>query len=388
MNTAEPKTGRSSLDDIDGIRRIDKSNMLQFSVEASKHYTNAKLLAEGVNVSFSKPDRVIIAGMGGSGIGGDLLKDYARDKANVPFEVSRDYTLPAYVNRRSLVVVVSYSGETEESLSAFLDATKRKCTIFCISSGGALLEHANRLNVPFLRVPEGMPPRAASPYLLVPQLLLMEKLGLAKGVSKELEEAIYVLKKVCAENSPEIPEEKNKSKFIASGLIGTAPVVYGFGVYRAVAQRWKQQFNENAKVPAKWDVFPELDHNEIVGWEKAGGLANCFSTVFIRDKSESVDVRRRIETTKSLMPRASKQFEVYAQGEGTLARMLSTVVLGDFTSVYLAILRKIDPTPVQTITTLKQKIGETGTHSRIIRELAAFSGSSNKPMKLGKNLGL
>ncbi len=375
MSSSEPKTRRSPLDDIDEIRLIDKSNMLQFSVEAPKHYAQAKVLAEEVAGSFPKPDNVVIAGMGGSGIGGDLLKDYARDEARLPFEVSRDYTLPAYVSKRSLVVVVSYSGDTEESLSAFLDARKRRSVIFCISSGGALLDNAAKLNVPFLRIPSGMPPRAASPYLFVPQLVLMEKLGLLKGISKELEEAFLVLKRVCAENSPENPAKRNTGKLLATGLDGTVPVVYGFGVYRAVARRWKQQFNENAKVPAKWETFPELDHNEIVGWEKAGSLAECFSTVFIRDKSESLDARSRIETTKSLMPKASKQFEVYAQGEGTLAKMLSTVVLGDFTSVYLAVLRKTDPTPVKTINSLKQKLGETGTRSRILKDLQILSSS-------------
>jgi glucose/mannose-6-phosphate isomerase len=368
----------SSLDDLNEIHIIDKSSMLQFSVEASRHYREAASLAERINVSFPKPDNVVIAGMGGSAIGGELLKDYTRDKACVPIEVSRDYTLPEYVNKRSLVVVVSYSGNTEESLSAFLDAVKRQSMMFCISSGGALLKQADKLDVPFLRVPGGMPPRAASPYLLVPQLVLMEKLGLAKGASKELEEAFLVLNKVGAENSPETTTENNFSKHLATELNGTVPVIYGFGVYRAVAQRWKQQFNENAKIPAKWEFFPELNHNEIVGWEKAGSLTEHFSTVFIRDKREPLEVRSRIEITKSLMPKASKQFEVYAHGEGTLARMLSTILVGDFTSVYLAVLRKTDPTPVQTINKLKQNLSEAGMCSRIIKELEALGNKGKR----------
>src|SRR3990170_2109898 len=124
--------------------------------------------------------------MGGSAIGGELLKDYARSQAPVPIEVSKDYTLPAYAGKRSLVVIISYSGDTEESLSAFLDATKRQCMVYCVSSGGSLLEFAEKLNVPHLRVPAGMPPRAASPYLLVPQLVLLEKMGLVSGVSESL----------------------------------------------------------------------------------------------------------------------------------------------------------------------------------------------------------
>jgi glucose/mannose-6-phosphate isomerase len=368
----KPESPRSILDNITEIRRIDKSNMLQFSVEASKNYREATRLAQEINVKYLKIANVIIAGMGGSGIGGELLKDYARGKAQIPIEISRDYTLPNYANKQSLVLVVSYSGDTEESLSAFLDAVRRRCMIFCISSGGSLLIHAAKLGVPLIRVPTGMPPRAASPYLLVPQLVLLEKLNLVNGVSGDLEEAFRVIERVSRENAPEKPTEKNSAKSLAIGLNGTVPVIYGFGVYRAVAQRWKQQFNENAKVPAKWETFPELDHNEIVGWEKAGDITDCFSTVFIRDKKEPQDVWSRIETTKVLMPEKSKQFEVYAQGEGGLAKMLSAILVGDFASIYLAILRKTDPTPVKTINTLKKKLSETGIRDRIIRELESI----------------
>jgi len=364
-----PKTQESPLDDVNEIRRIDKSNMLSFSIEAAKHYNEATKISEKMSADFTKPENIVIAGMGGSAIGGELLKDYTRIQAPVPIEVSKDYTLPAYANRKTLVLAVSYSGDTEESLSAFLDAIKRQCTIYCISSGGTLLNFAEKLNVSFLRVPAGMPPRAALPYLLVPQLVLLEKMGLVSDVSEGLGEATKLLGKFSRENSPEKPVGKSLAKSLASGIHGTVPVVYGFGVYRGVAQRWKQQFNENSKVHAKWEVFPELNHNEIVGWEKADALAKQFSTVFLRDKNEPSEVRSRIEITKTLMPQNSKKFEVWAQGKSTLAKLLSTILMGDFISVYLAILRGVDPTPVQTIAMLKQKLGETGTKERIVREL-------------------
>jgi glucose/mannose-6-phosphate isomerase len=366
------KTSKSPLDDVEEIKSVDKSNMLQFSIEAAKHYRQAARLAEKIAVNYAKPDNIIVAGMGGSAIGGELLKDYARSQAPVPIEVSKEYQLPVYASQRTLVMVVSYSGDTEESLSAFLDAERRKCLVYCVSSGGSLLEFAEKLNVPHLRVPAGMPPRAASPYLLVPQLVLLEKMGLVSGVSEGLNEASKLLEKVSRENAPEKPKESNPAKSLASGINGTVPVVYGFGIYRGVAQRWKQQFNENAKVPAKWEVFPELNHNEIVGWEKAGALAKRFSAVFLRDKSEPAEVRSRIEITQALMQTGadgSKQFEVWTQGRSTLEKMLSTILLGDFASVYLAVLRGVDPTPVQTIVTLKQKLGETKIREKIVREL-------------------
>lgn len=364
-----PKTQKSPLDDTDKIRKIDKSSMLLFSLEASGHYSEAARIAKKIDVSYRKPKNIIVAGMGGSGIGGELLKDYARNQATVPIEVNRNYVLPAYANNNSLVVIVSYSGETEETLSTFLNAMKRQCMIYCISSGGSLLEFAEKLNIPNLRVPGGMPPRAAAPYLFVPQLVLLERIGLIHDVSNELSEATELLANISRENAPEKPIESNLAKSIATGINGTAPVVYGFDIYRGAAQRWKQQFNENAKIPAKWEFFPELNHNEIVGWENAGTLAEYLSTVFLRDKNESKEVRSRIETTKTLMPQASKQFEVWAQGKSTLAKMLSTILIGDFTSIYLAILHGVDPTPVSKIDMLKKKLSETGTKEKIIREL-------------------
>jgi glucose/mannose-6-phosphate isomerase len=203
----------------------------------------------------------------------------------------------------------------------------------------------------------------------VPLLRALEKMGMASGVSEGLSEAVALMERVSGENALEKPVRDNFSKSLALGVCGTVPVVYGFGVYRGVVQRFKQQFNENSKVPSKWEVFPELNHNEIVGWEGAGKLAKHFSAVFIRDEAESVEIRNRIETTKALMQSASKGFEVWSRGNSALAKMLSTVCVGDFTSVYLAVLRNVDPTPVSSIAFLKEKMKAVGTREKIIREL-------------------
>jgi len=358
------------LDEISEIKKIDKSNMLAFCVDAPRHYAEAAKLAKKLSINYAKPANIVVAGMGGSAISGDLLKDWTRDKIAVPIEVSRDYDLPAYANKNTLVLVTSYSGETEETLSAFLDATTRKCMTVCISSGGALEEFSEKLGVPHLRVPAGMAPRATLPYLFMPLLIVLEKVGLVSDVTPEISATIEALKQVSSANAPEIPLKDNFSKSLASSVCGTVPVVYGFGFYRAVAQRFKTQFNENSKLPAKWEVFSELTHNEIVGWEDHGKLTRVFSAIFIRDKAEPAEVRSRIETTKTLMqPAVSKTFEVWTQGETALAKMLSTICIGDFTSVYLAILRKIDPTPVKTITLLKEQMKQTGKKEKIISEL-------------------
>jgi glucose/mannose-6-phosphate isomerase len=362
------------LDDVENIKAVDKSNMINFCVNSARLYREAAGLADKIKVNYPKPDNIIVAGMGGSGIGGDLLKDWARNQTAVPIEVNREYELPAYAGKRTLVLITSYSGDTEESLSAFLDALKRKCMIFCVTSGGALLENAERLGVPHLRVPAGMPPRAALPYLFVPLLICMEKMGLVSGASKELSEAFQLLEKISKDNAPERPTIENFSKVLALNIGQTSPVVYGFGFYRSVAMRFKQQFNENSKVPAKWEVFSELNHNEVVGWERAGKLGKCFSAIFLRDSEEPTAIQSRIEITRELVEQAGVGLmEIQAQGNSRLARMLTTICIGDFTSVYLAILHGVDPTPVKTINYLKDMLKQNGVKEKVIGELAKLS---------------
>jgi glucose/mannose-6-phosphate isomerase len=193
---------------------------------------------------------------------------------------------------------------------------------------------------------------------------------LVSGASDELSEAFQILQKVSMDNAPDKPTIENFSKALALNIGQTSPVVYGFGFYRSVAMRFKQQFNENSKVPAKWDVFSELNHNEIVGWERAGELGKHFTAIFLRDKEEPTEIQSRIEITEELVERAGVGLlEVQAQGKSRLARMLSTVVIGDFTSVYLSVLRGVDPTPVKTINYLKETLKQNGFREKVISEL-------------------
>jgi glucose/mannose-6-phosphate isomerase len=358
------------LDIVEKISAVDKSGMLNFSVNAAKHYREAAQIAEKINVDYPKPDNIIVAGLGGSAIGGDLLKDWAKGQLKVPIEVSREYKLPAYANKKTLVFITSYSGDTEETLSSFLDALKRKCMIYCISSGGALLKYAKKLKVPYLQVSSGMPPRAALPYMLLPLLVYLEKAGLVKGLKEDLDEAFCLLEKVSEENAPEKPTNENFAKNTAQNIGESAPAVYGFGVYRGVAQRFKQQFNENSKSAAKWEYFPELNHNEVVGWEGRGEQCKWFSVIFIRDINEPVEIESRIETTKQIMEKVGLvMFDLEVQGKSPLAKMLSTIVVGDFVSVYLAVLHGVDPTPVRTINILKDTLKQNGIKEKIISEL-------------------
>jgi glucose/mannose-6-phosphate isomerase len=355
------------LDDVEKISAVDKSGMLNYSLNAANHYREAAQIYEKIKVDYPKPDNIIVAGLGGSAIGGDLFKDWAKNQLKVPIEVSREYKLPAYANKKTLVFITSYSGDTEETLSSFLDALKRKCMIYCISSGGTLLKYAKKLKVPYLQVSSGMPPRAALPYMLLPLLVYMEKAGLVKGVKEELNETFSLLEKISEENSPEKPTNENFAKNTAQNIGESAPVVYGFGVYRSVAQRFKQQFNENSKSAAKWEYFPELNHNEVVGWEGRGEQCKWFSVIFIRDIDEPVEIESRIETTKQIMERVGLvMFDLEVQGKSLLAKMLSTIVVGDFVSVYLAVLHGVDPTPVRTVNILKDTLKQNGIKEKII----------------------
>jgi glucose/mannose-6-phosphate isomerase len=360
-----------SLDNIENIRLTDKSGMINYAVDAAKHYREAKKIADRIMIQYPKPANIIVAGLGGSAIGGDLLKDWAKNNLTIPVEVSREYYLPAYAGKKTLAILTSYSGDTEETLSSFLDALKRKCMIYCISSGGALIKYAKKQNVPYLQVPNGMPPRAALPYLLVPLLVLMEKMGLAKDVKIELSEAVGLLEKISQENGPETPTRDNFAKTVSTYIGDLAPVIYGFGIYRSVAQRFKQQFNENSKSAAKWEFFPELDHNEIVGWEGRGEQCRYFAIIFIRDiGNEPIEIESRIDITKQIMERAGLiMFDLKVQGKSNLAKMISTIVVGDFISVYLAVMSGTDPTPVKTIVYLKNELSENGVKEKIIADL-------------------
>jgi len=345
------------LDQLDEIRKIDKSDILGHCVKTSIYCEDAVQRARQVSVSYGKPRHIVIVGMGGSAIGGEILRDWLLDKLPIPVEVCRDYSLPAYANEDTLVFAISCSGKTEETLSAFVDAVKRGCNIISITSGGHLLSFSKKLGVPHIIVPSELPSRVTLPYLFLPLPILLEKLGVLQDTEREIQETIRIVKKLGQENSPETPTRENPSKKLALELRETIPVVYGFRHYAAIARRLKTQFNENSKVPSKHDVFPELNHNEVVGWEASEEFTKRFSVVLIRDREEPPEIMHRIEATKSLvLHKASKVLEVHATGVSKLARIFSVLFVGDLTSVYLAILRNSDPTPVETINKIKEEM--------------------------------
>ena len=348
------------LDQQDKIKKVDKSNMLGDLLKTPDYCRDAMKRAKQVTVPEGvKPKNIVVAGMGGSAIGGEILRDWLRDTLPIPIEVSRDYTLPAYVNKDTLVFVNSYSGNTEETLAAFHTATKRKCTIVAVTSGGQLEAFCKKLKVPHVIIPTGLQPRVAVPYMFFPLPVLLEKMGIISNIETDLEDAIVALEKAAEANAPDVPTKGNKAKQLATDLHGTVPVVYGFRQYTSTANRMKAQFNENSKVPSKAEAFPELNHNETVGYDAPQALTEKLSIVLIRDSEEPTEIRNRIETTTSLVfGNANKVLEIWAEGEGKLAKMLSVMGTGDFASVYLAVLQNKDPTPVDIIVKVKAELAK------------------------------
>jgi glucose/mannose-6-phosphate isomerase len=361
------------LDKPEKMKEVDRSNMLGDLVKTPDYCRDAIKRARQVNVPEGvNPKHIVVVGMGGSAIGGEILHDWLRDTLPTPIQVCRDYTLPAYANKDTLVFVNSYSGNTEETLTAFLAAVRRKCTVAAVTSGGQLESFCRKLRVPHTMIPSGLQPRVAIPYLFFPLPVLMEKMGIIGGIGDELEEAIQALEWAANANAPDVPTKANRAKQLATELAGTIPVVYGFRQYGSVAQRLKAQFNENSKVPSKYEVFPELNHNETVGYEAPESLTKNLSIVLIRDPQEPPEIRDRIETTRKLVfGRANKVLEIMADGKGKLAKMFSVMCVGDFASVYLAILQNRDPTPVNIIDMVKRELTKkTRAKERFEAELA------------------
>jgi glucose/mannose-6-phosphate isomerase len=304
--------------------------------------------------------QVVVIGIGGSAIGADLLRGYAEGELRIPFLVSRGYHLPAFVDRETLVVASSYSGNTEETLSAYAEARQRGARMFAIASGGELERRAQADGVPFCRIPAGYSPRAALGYSFAPLLAVMARLGLLRDRAEDLAEAVRVMQELRAELGQETPAANNAAKQLAERLYGKLPFIYGAAPWSAVAAyRWKGQLNENAKNISHSNALPELNHNETVGWEHPASLAAQVEVVLLRDREDHPKVQRRFEVTATIMrPRVSGLSEVWSRGHSVLARLFSLIYHGDFTSCYLALLNGVDPTPVKVIDYLKGELAK------------------------------
>ncbi len=313
--------------------------------------------ATDVLIPATRPSAIVTVGMGGSGIGGDLLRAVVFDEAAIPTVPIKESRLPAFVGSQTLVIACSYSGHTEETLAAYDEAVKRGAACVVITSGGALLHRAREWNHPVVVIPANLPqPRAALPYLFLPMLAVLTRVSVASSFEAQVREAIRVLKRVGDEQGPDRPA--SAAKRLAQALLHRIPVIYSATPFlEPVAERWKDEMNENAKTFAVWNTFPELNHNETVGWSLDGSLAQWLYIVVLRDRLEPDRLARRVTITRELaFTRAAGVEDIYASGDGKLARLLSMVMVGDLVSCYLALLRGLDPTPVPVIEELKRRL--------------------------------
>ena len=285
-----------------------------------------------------KKDQIIISGMGGSGIGGQILSSIADLEGFAKISYWNDYNLPKWADENCLVICVSYSGNTAETLSAAEDALKLGCNLEVITTGGKLKSLAKQNNLHITEIEKGHQPRAALPLLLK---ALICRIGLPN-----LEEQINEVGRLS------LPLDESKS--IASQLKGTIPCIYSSDLMNPVAYRWRCQIEENAKQLAFNHQIPEMNHNEIVGWTLPN---NQMSVILIRDNHENRQIKNRFEATKNVAWDNVKIIECTAEGKTPLARIMSMIILGDLVSIELAKLNNVDPTPVEVIENLKKELG-------------------------------
>jgi len=350
------------LDDLKLISEIDKSDMLGAVSTFPDQIKESKELVNNTSLdSIFKIDNIVISGMGASSISGDIVQSLFRDRLDIPIFVNRQYDLPKWTNKDTLLISQSYSGNTEETLSTFKHGYQKRCKIICISSGGKLIEYCEKRGIPYIKIPSGLQPRAATGYTLFSSIFALNKIGVIKSeYESEIEETISITNEFRNHNKKEIPEKDNISKQLANKILNTIPQVYGFNFYTPIAKRWCTQFNENSKIICRYDEVSECNHNDIVGWSMNPEVSKKFTCILFRDHEiESIYMSKRLDFMKKLFEDvANNVIEIQVQGKKRLARMMYAMCLGDFISCYLAILRKIDPTPVDAIAELKSELAK------------------------------
>lgn len=343
------------LDDIDSIRKTDRHSMLRAISSRPTQIRDSFKIINSIDIPKSSVKNIVAVGMGGSSLPSDMLKAWLLENTGSCMDVWRDYGFPFIGGRDTLVIAVSYSGNTEETIDAMQSAAAKGCAIIGISSGGKLEEICRNSGYCHLKIPTGLPPRAASGYLFSLQSLVLEKLGLC-SISEELRETADLLDGMLPNLNQSRPLSDNIAKKIAVSLVNRTPVIYGSGILAPVARCWQAYFNENSKVLAWSGIIPEMNHNEIVGWVECGCAEN-YLPIILNSDNEPASVKKKKSVLRELIfARMEKIIDVDSKGASGSARLLSTSWTGEFASVYLAILRGIDPTPVNAIESFKKKI--------------------------------
>lgn len=353
----------SSLDNTEAVRAADPGGMYDAMARFPHQVRNAADIGKAVAVAVSRfrsLRNIVVCGMGGSAIGGDLTRTLLSDHLPYPMFICRNYRLPAFADRHTLVIASSYSGATEETLAAVDQALAKQCRIFALTTGGPLRELCERHHLPMAILPGGLQPRAALGYSLAPLMIFLNKIGLSPWSDDDFRSLADFLDKRVRSLAVETPSDDNPAKQMALQLYGRIPIIYsGPELTDAVATRIKGQICENAKMPAFANQFPEFNHNELVGWKVIGAFRDFLRVLILRDRDDNPRVAARMDIVKGIIAGENvKVLEIYSEGENRLERMMSLVQFGDFMSFYLAMLNKVDPTPVTVIDFLKRELAK------------------------------
>ena len=340
------------LDDQNVLAQRDPENALAIALEEPSQLA-ATIEIENAIREF-RPVQVIVTGMGGSALAAGIAKVWL--PLGVPFEVVRHYELPAYVSEETLVIASSYSGNTEETLSALANAEMRGAHIAVIASGGRLAEVAREREYPLAVLPSGIQPRMAVAYNLRALTHFLELYGLAKGASEELAANEAWLRDAVKSWRPEVSTGDNYAKQLALEAVGKTPVIYGGALTGPVAYKWKISFNENAKNTAFYNEFPEFNHNEFIGWS-SHPVDKPFAIFDLMSELEHPQIRKRFEVSEKLLSgKRPKATIITLQGDNLIGQMMWGCILADFVSIYVAILNNVDPTPVDLIEKFKKEL--------------------------------
>jgi glucose/mannose-6-phosphate isomerase len=335
---------------LDAIRDADSGSQLDDVLALPEQLPDALWRVESARIEPMESTGLVVCGMGGSGIGGELARAALGDRVSLPVTTVRDYELEPWTSPERVVLCASYSGNTEETLACFAAAEALGCSRVVATTGGALADAARTADVPLIPFPAALQPRAAVGYLFVAAAEVAALAGAAVAIRTEIDAAAVAL----TDARDALVE---RSGAIADAIAGTFPVVYGSDLTAPVAYRWKTQVNENVKQPAFWHEMPEMDHNELLAWSEGSG-ADRFSALFLLDSDQHPRQRERMERTAELIRPAAAHVElVELEGESRTARLLQAVMLGDLVALHLAARRGVDPTPIAAIERLKDELG-------------------------------
>ena len=306
-------------------------------------------------------EKIVFAGLGGSAIGGDVIRSLWAEKSPLPIWVSRHYALPSFVDSKTLCIFSSYSGNTEETISSFHEGMKKGLKSIVITSGGELARLSKAFSVPLIQIPQGFPPRTALGYSVFPILKLFSKLNLCPWDSEAAAETVELLRNLGEKKyAPEVPLRSNPARKLARALWNRFVVIYaGTELLDSAALRLRNQIEENSKALASHHLIPEMNHNEILGWQFPKRIIPRCACIFLKDSNDHPRIQLRMKITKKVIQKAGAPIlEIESQGKSSLARLFSVIHLGDWVSYYLALLYQIDPTPVPTIGYLKDQLAK------------------------------